>query len=159
MKSTVSHSDEEHSGDVDEASVQAVATAMHEAPLHLLRRALQRYTRAWQNAVPNLSAPQFAVLLAICKIKGLNQSRLSEITAIDPATLAELLARLEKKGILRRIGDPRHARRNLLEITDTGRNELQAAEQHETSVRSEVLGALSNEEQQVFITLLNKVIR
>jgi MarR family transcriptional regulator, temperature-dependent positive regulator of motility len=157
MKSTVSHP-AENSGDIDEESVQAVIAAMHDAPLHLLRRTLQRYTRAWQNAVPNLSAPQFAVLLAISRIEGLNQSRLSEITAIDPATLAELLARLEKKGVLRRIDDPRHRRRNLLEITDAGREELRAAEAHEASVRDEMFGALSGEEQRMFIAILNKLI-
>jgi DNA-binding MarR family transcriptional regulator len=157
MKSTVSHP-AENSGDIDEESVQAVIAAMHDAPLHLLRRTLQRYTRAWQNAVPNLSAPQFAVLLAISRIEGLNQSRLSEITAIDPATLAELLARLEKKGVLRRIDDPRHRRRNLLEITDAGREELRTAEAHEASVRDEMFGALSGEEQRMFIAILNKLI-
>lgn len=157
MKSTVSHP-AETSGDIDEESVRTVIAAMHDAPLHLLRRTLQRYSRAWQNAVPNLSAPQFAVLLAISRIEGLNQSRLSEITAIDPATLAELLARLEKKGVLRRIGDPRHSRRNLLEITDTGREELHAAEAHESAVRDEMLGVLSHGEQQMFITILNKLI-
>lgn len=157
MKSTLSHS-AEHAGDIDEAAVEAIISDMRDAPLHLLRRTLQRYTRAWQNAVPNLSAPQFAVLLAISKIKGLNQSRLSDITAIDPATLAELLARLEKKGVLRRIGDPRHNRRNLLEITDAGEAELEAAQANEASVRKEMLGALSTEEQRMFIAILNKLI-
>ena len=137
---------------------QAVTESMRSAPLHLLRRALQRYAKAWQNAVPLLSPPQYAVLLAISRIRGLNQSALSEITAIDPATLAELLGRLEKKGLLNRLEDPNHSRRNLLEITAEGLAELQQAEACEARVRNEVLGMLSSEEQQAFITILNKIV-
>lgn len=146
------------STDLLESASQAVTESMRSAPLHLLRRALQRYAKAWQNAVPLLSPPQYAVLLAISRILGLNQSALSEITAIDPATLAELLGRLEKKGLLNRREDPNHSRRNLLEITAEGLAELQQAEACEAKVRNEVLGMLSSEEQQAFITILNKIV-
>lgn len=142
----------------NELVLAAVSEAMRHAPLHLLRRALQRYAKAWQNAVPTLSPPQYAVLFAISRVQGLNQSRLSEMTAIDPATLAELLNRLEKKGVLRRVGDPHHNRRNLLEITDEGLIELHQAEAREAAVRNEVMGSLGVEEQERLLALLNRIV-
>lgn len=88
--------------------------------MHLLRRALQSYSAKWQEAVGDVTPPQFAVLLTVRDRPGIDQSRLGEATSIDLATLAPLVHRLELRGLLVREVDPANRRRKLLTLTAEG---------------------------------------
>ena len=91
------------------------------SPLHLLRRALQNYTAHWQATIPEITAPQYAILLTVRDDPGADQSRISTLTSIDVATLTPVLVRLEQRGLITRKVDPHNKRRKLLFLTDEGR--------------------------------------
>ncbi|WP_435241661.1 MarR family winged helix-turn-helix transcriptional regulator [Streptomyces cucumeris] len=97
-----------------------VPDSMRQSPLHLLRRALQRYTAQWQATVGDVTPPQFAVLTSVGEYPGISQIDLGEVTGIDVATLAPLVLRLEQRGLLNRDVDPANRRRRQLHLTPAG---------------------------------------
>ncbi|MFM2479821.1 MarR family winged helix-turn-helix transcriptional regulator [Celerinatantimonas sp. YJH-8] len=128
-----------------------------QSPLHLLRRALQTYTKTWQQKIPMLSPPQFASLLAINELPKLSQSKLSKITAIDSSTMAEMLSRMEKRSLLVRTEDPDNSRRYLLRLTNEGREQIEQAKCIERQVREEALSELTADEIETLVMLLRKI--
>ncbi|MBL1098384.1 MarR family winged helix-turn-helix transcriptional regulator [Streptomyces coffeae] len=94
---------------------------LDDTPMHLLRRALQRATAAWQTEVPELTAPQYATLSVLAEHPGIDQSALAQATAIDRSTMTALLDRLSSRGWLVRETDPANRRRHIVRITPEGR--------------------------------------
>lgn len=91
-----------------------------DTPMHLLRRALQRVTAVWQAEVPELTAPQYAILTVLAERPGIDQSALGLATAIDRSTMTTLLDRLSSHGWVAREPDPLNRRRHLVHITREG---------------------------------------
>ncbi|MEU7639496.1 MULTISPECIES: MarR family winged helix-turn-helix transcriptional regulator [unclassified Streptomyces] len=91
-----------------------------EIPMHLLRRALQQLTAVWQAEVPDLTAPQYAVLIVLADSPGLTQVELGKATAIDRSTMATMLDRLASRGWITREVDPAHRRRHQVRLTPEG---------------------------------------
>lgn len=67
------------------------------AVFHLLRRTLQEHSANWQARLLQLTKPQYAVLRAVDQHPGLEQVAVGQHAAIDKATLASLLLRLEQR--------------------------------------------------------------
>ncbi|WP_405953523.1 MarR family winged helix-turn-helix transcriptional regulator [Streptomyces phaeochromogenes] len=97
------------------------------APGSLLRTAQQVHDRLWQELVPGgCTSPQFAVLHRLALRPGIDQRTLGEAAGLDRATGAELLARLEQSGLIRRERAAADARRNSLRLTVAGDTALRA---------------------------------
>jgi MarR family transcriptional regulator, temperature-dependent positive regulator of motility len=88
---------------------------------HQLRRASQAFAAVWQQHVPDLTPPQYAVLYVLAEHGELDQSTLGELASIDRSTLTPLLDRLESRGLITKTVDPANRRRRLSELTETGR--------------------------------------
>jgi DNA-binding MarR family transcriptional regulator len=67
-----------------------------------------------------LTHPQYLVMLALWGEAPLSVRRLSEMLALDPATLSPLLKRLESIGYLRRERDPADERSLAITLTPSG---------------------------------------
>ncbi|BCY06422.1 MarR family winged helix-turn-helix transcriptional regulator [Actinoplanes sp. L3-i22] len=67
-----------------------------------------------------LTHPQYLVMLALWGEAPLSVRRLSELLALDPATLSPLLKRLEAIGYLRRERDPADERSLAITLTTSG---------------------------------------
>ncbi|MEV5877482.1 MarR family transcriptional regulator BagL/FevM [Streptomyces sp. NPDC052101] len=94
---------------------------------HQLRRATQAWTLSWQQRVPDLTTPQFAVLLVLRDHGSMDQSALGALTAIDRSTLTPLLDRLEARELVTKEADPANRRRRIITLTEAGRRHLKAA--------------------------------
>ncbi|CAL9573715.1 Transcriptional regulator HosA [Streptomyces sp. enrichment culture] len=94
--------------------------SLTDTPMHLLRRALQQLTSVWQAEVPDLTAPQYAVLTVLADSPGVTQVELSKATAIDRSTMATMLDRLASRGWITREVDPAHRRRHQVRLTPEG---------------------------------------
>ncbi|MBA8824536.1 DNA-binding MarR family transcriptional regulator [Saccharopolyspora lacisalsi] len=127
------------------------------AVFHLLRRALQEHTANWQAQLPRMTKPQYAVLRAVYEHPGLEQAALGQLAAIDKATLASLLLRLEQRGLLLRTVDAGDRRRRLLQLTDEGRATLEQAAPVADSVDSAMLERLHLHERDQLRQLLGKL--
>lgn len=99
---------------------------LEEALPHQLRRAAQAWTALWQQRVPDLTSPQFGVLLVLDDHGSMDQSALGALAAIDRSTLTPLLDRLEARGLVTKAMDPANRRRRIITLTDTGRRRLTA---------------------------------
>lgn len=132
---------------------------LSESPGHLLHRAQQfaaeRFTKAMAGA--KLTQRQFAVLHATAEEEGLTQTQLVKSTGIDRSTLAELVARMVKNGLLEREKLPDDARANAVKLTDDGRALLEAATLGAKEADKAILSALPKNKRASFLETLRRI--
>ena len=130
-----------------------------DSPGHLLHRAQQfaaeRFTKAMSSA--KLTQRQFAVLHATGAREGLTQTELVKATGIDRSTLAELVARMVRTGLLEREKLPDDARANAVRLTADGRALLDAATQGAREADKLILSALPKNKRASFLETLRRI--
>ena len=112
---------------------------------HRIRRVMRAH--AFGSALPELTKPQYAVLWAVHEKPGIEQAQLGQRAAIDKATLASLLLRMEQRGLIRRTVDATDRRRRLLELTEEGKRTLRRSIPVADAVDSQLLARLTPEER------------
>ncbi|ECG8591013.1 winged helix-turn-helix transcriptional regulator [Salmonella enterica subsp. salamae] len=125
---------------------------------HLLRQLFQQHTARWQHELPELTKPQYAVMRAIAEQPGIEQVNLTEAAVSTKATLAEMLSRMENRGLVKRENDPLDKRRRFVYLTARGQTQLAAAIPLGDRVDDEFLGRLSDEERDQFTQLVRKMM-
>ena len=125
---------------------------------HLLRHLFQQHTSRWQHELPELTKPQYAVLRSIAESPGIEQVALTSVAVSTKATLAEMLSRMEIKGLVRREQDPDDKRRRFVFLTEEGEALLAASQPVGNRVDNEFLQRLTPEEQDQFTHLVRKMM-
>lgn len=125
---------------------------------HLLRQLFQQHTSQWQQALPELTKPQYAVMRSIAENPGIEQVALTEVAVSTKATLAEMLSRMESRGLVRRENDPADKRRRFIYLTPEGERLLASSIPVGNGVDQAFLGRLSAEEQTAFSALIRKMM-
>ncbi|EKY5002686.1 MarR family transcriptional regulator [Citrobacter amalonaticus] len=125
---------------------------------HLLRQLFQQHTARWQHALPDLTKPQYAVMRAIAERPGIEQVNLMEAAVSTKATLAEMLSRMEKRGLVRRENDPLDKRRRFVYLTPEGEALLKVSMPLGNRVDEEFLGRLNDKERAQFALLIKKMM-
>ena len=101
------------------------------APGYVARRLYQAYLAAWVRTVDaTLTGPQFAVLTAVHSYPGVDQGSLASSVALDRSTMADIVRRLEDRGLIVRAADAKDGRRKLLHLTDLGTAKLAEVNTH-----------------------------
>lgn len=126
---------------------------------HVLRLVLQDHAAAWQAAGPQVTKPQYAVLLAVDRTPGIEQSALGGAAVATKATLAEMLQRMERHGLIERVGDPRDRRRRYVHLTERGAEVLRESRQIAGRVNGEFARELSVPEREQLLALLRRMVR
>lgn len=107
----------------------AAGFRLSQSPSHLLRRAQQLaaeiFTRAGLDDTVTLR--QTVVLAAIAEAEGRSQAELVNATGVDRSTLAEMMARMEKRGLIERLPAQLDMRAKAVRLTPAGRERLVAA--------------------------------
>jgi len=133
-----------------------MAYSLKSSPGHLLRRA-QQYAHDLYSKDVGANGPtprQFEVLHVVSKNEGLSQTDLVRHTGIDRSTLADMIARMMKKGLLSRKRTREDARANAVSITASGKRMLKAAESKVNKSDKAVLAALPRTQQAAFTKAL-----
>ena len=133
-----------------------MAYSLKSSPGHLLRRAQQYAHDLYSKEVGN-SGPtprQFEVLHVVSQNSGLSQTDLVHHTGIDRSTLADMIARMIKKGLLSRKRTKEDARANAVSITATGKRMLKSAESKVNKSDNAVLKVLPKTQQAGFMRAL-----
>jgi DNA-binding MarR family transcriptional regulator len=92
---------------------------------HLLRRAQQLHVAVWLRDVSSdTTSVQFAALAVLEQRGRASQRELGLVLDLDRSTIADLVARMARRGLIRRERDQDDRRRNVLELTSAGRDEL-----------------------------------
>ena len=125
---------------------------------HLLRQLFQQHTARWQQALPDLTKPQYAVMRSVAEHPGIEQVALIEAAVSTKATLAEMLSRMEARGLVRREHDPADKRRRFVYLTDEGEALLNRSIPQGNEVDDEFLGRLSDDEREQCSRLVHKMM-
>jgi len=133
-------------------------------PLHytgyLFRRAQQVHVAAWQRHVSaTVSSVQFGVLTVIDASPGASQNDLCDELDLDRSTIADLVSRLERNGMIERERDDADRRRNRLRLSEQGRQTLDELRPRAERVEQVLTDSLEPDERRALRALLVKVLR
>lgn len=138
----------------------ASLSRLEKSPLHLLHRAGQCAEESFQLelGLGDLTARQFAVLITVSQNEGLSQTKLVERTGIDRSTLADVVRRMLKKGLLQRRRTRDDARAYAVRLTEDGNRMLKSVEGLARRVDERILACLPSGQRERFIHDLNAII-
>lgn len=140
---------------------EAASVPLERSPIHLLHRASQVAGNIFQAEMGNedLTPRQYALLVAISQNEGLSQTDLVARTGIDRSTLADVIRRMLKKGLIQRRRTREDARAYAVKLTEQGRRALQSCEPMARRVDQRILDALASQDQrQRFLTDLMTIV-
>jgi DNA-binding MarR family transcriptional regulator len=134
---------------------------LERSPLHLLHRVGQCAEDLFQLEMSglDLTPRQYIVLLTVSKAEGLSQTDLVERTGIDRSTMADLVRRMLKKGLLQRQRSNEDRRAYSVSLTEQGTRALSAAEPVAVRADDRLLVALPAPMAEEFVSNLNTIIR
>lgn len=130
------------------------------SPGHLLHRAQQRAEEVFVASLgdDNVTLRQFAVLAAVSEKAGRTQTELVRITGIDRSTLADMMDRLEKKGLVAREKSDTDKRAKIVRLTGKGRTRLADAAPHAAAADAAILAALPKNKRRSFLGTLETLV-
>jgi DNA-binding MarR family transcriptional regulator len=126
------------------------------SPIHLLHRVEQFAGDVFHEEMMDagLTPRQYAVLLTVSQNEGLSQTSLVDKTGIDRSTLADIIRRMLKKGLLRRKRTREDARAYAVRLTPKGKEALSAAIPAAVNADERILNALPVAEREEFLKSL-----
>jgi len=131
-----------------------------QSPIHLLHRAGQCADEVFETelARAQITPRQYAVLNAVAANEGTSQTNLVEATGIDRSTLADIVRRLARKGLVQRKRTREDARAYAVRLTEQGRHLLTEAGPMARRVDERVLSVLSERERKSFMASLTAIV-
>ncbi len=129
-------------------------------PGHYFSRIARAFARVGDARLRELgfATAQLPVLTALKDGARLSQADLARWAKVEQPTMAQLLSRMERDGIVRRDRDPRDRRSSLVRLTDEAIGRLPAGRQILEAGNREAMQGLSEEEQALLIALLRRVL-
>jgi DNA-binding MarR family transcriptional regulator len=133
---------------------------MDSSIIHLLHRASQRASEifAIETRDFDLTARQYAVIATIARHEGLSQTDLVRMTGIDRSTLADVVQRLLRRGIIERERTTRDGRTYAVTLSDEGKALLQSIRPTARRADRHVLATLAEDEAKALVNTLTQLI-
>lgn len=130
---------------------------LSQSPSHLLRRAEQFAADLFAKSELNdgVTLRQTVLMAAIGESEGASQSDLVRTTGVDRSTLAEMMARMEKRGLIARAAAADDGRAKSVRLTGEGRRRLAAALPAIRAVDRALLAALPAGQRGAFQAILS----
>ncbi|GAA1700799.1 winged helix DNA-binding protein [Microcella alkalica] len=126
---------------------------------HLFRRAQQRHAALWQEQVSaEVSSVQYAVLAVLERMPGASQSELGADLDLDRSTIADIVARLERRGVIERSSHESDRRRYSLRLTAAGLAEVGRLRPLVAEANAKLTEQLSATELENLRTLLKRIL-
>lgn len=139
---------------------EKTADRLDRSTIHLLHRASQCAGDIFQSEIlGDLTPRQFAILQTVANNEGLSQTHLVERTGIDRSTLADVIRRMLKKGLLQRRRTREDARAYAVKLTEEGWRVLKAAEPLARRADEKILSVLSSSDRDRFVKGLTQIVR
>lgn len=139
---------------------ESASNKLQKSSLHLLHRAGQCAGEIFQIELgaDDLTPRQFAVLMTVSQNEGVSQTNLVDRTGIDRSTLADIVRRLLKKGLLQRRRTREDARAYAVKLTEQGARVLKAAEPLARRVDDRILASLPAGQRERFVQDLLAIV-
>jgi DNA-binding MarR family transcriptional regulator len=156
LKETVSRA-----GKRRKKAASARLDAIDRSMIHLLHRASQRASEifAIETRDFDLTARQFAVLSTVAQHEGLSQTDLVRLTGIDRSTLADVVQRLLKRGIIQRERTTQDGRTYAVTLSADGRELLDAIKPSVRRADRAVLSCLGDEDGKLVAQVLGRLLK
>jgi len=119
-----------------------------------VRRELQRRLAPWELSVPELTA-----LSVLQRRSGLSNAQLARRSLITPQSMNDVVAALERRGLMARTADPSHGRILRAELTPDGRRLLRKVNPVVARLQDELLKEVPDDEREIVVRGLVSVMR
>ncbi len=125
----------------------------------LMRRAQQRHIAIFQRIMGDdgPTPTQFAAMSKLSSGEDISQNQLGRMTAMDPATIKGVIARLEERGMVERRPDPDDQRRVRVRLTPKGLEAIPGLIEKARAITAATLSPLSREEAERLLGLLARL--
>ncbi|MGH2914961.1 MAG: MarR family winged helix-turn-helix transcriptional regulator [Solirubrobacteraceae bacterium] len=126
---------------------------------HLLRRAQQLHVAVWLRDVCfQTTSVQFAALTVLDQRPRASQRELGRVLDLDRSTIADLVARMARRGLIQRERDLDDRRRNVLQLTAAGHDELARLRPRVDAIEPILTAGLSPGERAELRRLLGRML-
>jgi DNA-binding MarR family transcriptional regulator len=119
----------------------------------LLRKAADRRLKPY-----GLSSGNMPVITALMDEKELSQKALAAAAAIEQPTMAEMLLRMERSGLIHRRADPADGRGSLISLSSTVVRLLPEIQAEIEKINEEALSGMSQQDREGFRGNMMKLI-
>jgi DNA-binding MarR family transcriptional regulator len=124
----------------------------------LMRVAMQRHTAIFMSRmVENLTQTQFAALAKLYDVGPCSQNHLGRLIYLDAATIKGVVDRLNARGFVTALADPKDRRRRAVTLSERGREVTEAAIGIAGEITAATMTPLTAEEQDQVVRLLKKL--
>jgi DNA-binding MarR family transcriptional regulator len=125
----------------------------------LMRRAQQRHITIFQRIMGDdgPTPTQFAAMVKLSAGEEISQNHLGRMTAMDPATIKGVIARLEERGMVERLPDPDDQRRVRVRLSPKGLAAIPGLIEKAKAITAATLSPLSREEAERLLSLLARL--
>lgn len=136
------------------------SASLYDKPGHLMRRAQQIAVSIFAEECKEfgLTPVQYALLCAVRDNPGIDQITLASLVALDRSNTGDVIARLEERGLLQREPGRLDRRTKTLRITAEAADLIARMQEAVEESQRRILAPLTETEQQVFMTLLAKLV-
>jgi DNA-binding MarR family transcriptional regulator len=105
-----------------------------------------------------LTFAQLPVLMALSKTDALSQKELAGLARIEQPSMAQLLARMDRDGLIRRAPSPHDRRVSLISLTESGLTKLAQVHSALFETNDQALRGFSAEEVGLLVGLLRRLV-
>ncbi|MBB2200653.1 winged helix-turn-helix transcriptional regulator [Gluconacetobacter tumulisoli] len=129
-------------------------------PGHYISRIARGFARAGDARLGavGFATAQLPVLTALKDGAKLSQAELARWARVEQPTMAQLLARMERDGIIRREPDPRDRRSSLVSLTAQAQARLPAGRAILAQGNRDATRGMTDDEVDTLVTLLRRVL-
>ncbi len=132
---------------------------LFDTPAPLINMASRAFSRLGERRVRALgfNIGQLPVLYLLRNGAQMSQKDLAKFAKIEQPSMAQMLARMERDGLIRRTPDPADGRSSLVSLTEAAVAKLPAARQALEEGRDQVLSGFSADEVQTLLQLMRRL--
>lgn len=129
------------------------------SPAPLINMASRSYTRLGERRVKafGFSIGQMPVLYMLRDGGAMSQKELARFAKIEQPSMAQMLARMERDGLIHRTPDPDDGRSSLISLTEEALSKLPAIQVSMQQGNKESLVGFSNDEISMLLNLLRRL--
>lgn len=130
-----------------------------DTPAPLINMASRSLARLGDRRVKPLgfSIGQMPVLYLLRHGEAMPQARLAKLTKMEQPSMAQLLTRMERDGLIRRLPDPKDGRSSLISLTEQALAQLPAAREALAAESRKTYAGFSDDDLAMLITLLRRL--
>lgn len=147
------------SPDGGQAEKAGLQTELWQRPGHLVRRLHQIHVAMFieECAAYNITPVQYAVMTGLLKSPGLGQISIANEAGIDRTNVADVLARLEDRGLVKRRTGTEDRRMKLAYLTAKGERVAREMEDSVIRAQDRLVAPLAPAERAQFMDLMTKL--